>query len=247
VPIPIPIPIFLPGGSGGSFAGNNAFKPEYDMLSPDNNYKDGRWDAYGGLFGPWAFPTMFGGDLRAAKGPGPNGNSPVNHHTGAGLRPYNEVAANVNPQPSSSNANKGKAGATGSTDPDPTGPRQADPGNADESQRHLNDQGPVLAIEIERRHNSITLSDSEGWEIGGGPGGQLDLGTSGTKSQDSMRALASAQAYFKRPNDLAAFQRGDGKVEYGSFYSPYWQPRLVSNSLLYQIGTLGGKAIDALF
>jgi len=51
-----------------------------------------------------------------------------------------------------------------------------------------------------------------------------------------MRALAKAEAYFSRPAGL--FPRGDGKQEYGSLYSPYWQARLVPNTAFEQIGSI---------
>jgi hypothetical protein len=51
-----------------------------------------------------------------------------------------------------------------------------------------------------------------------------------------MRALSKAEAYFSRPTDL--FPRGDGKTEYGSLYSPYWQARLLPSSLLEQTASL---------
>jgi hypothetical protein len=50
---------------------------------------------------------------------------------------------------------------------------------------------------------------------------------------DTMRALASAHAYFYRPrvDDLKKFtrngwHRGDNKTEYQNLFSPYWQARL---------------------
>jgi hypothetical protein len=51
-----------------------------------------------------------------------------------------------------------------------------------------------------------------------------------------MRALSKAEAYFSRPADI--FGRGDGKTEYGSLYSPYWQARLVPNDTLEQAASL---------
>lgn len=56
---------------------------------------------------------------------------------------------------------------------------------------------------------------------------------------DTMRALASAHAYFYRPraDDLKRFtrngwKRGDNKTEYQSLFSPYWQARLAPTPAL---------------
>jgi len=49
---------------------------------------------------------------------------------------------------------------------------------------------------------------------------------------NTIKALSKAQSYFARPPKL--FARGDGKTEYGSLYSPYWQARLMHNNLLEQ-------------
>jgi hypothetical protein len=53
--------------------------------------------------------------------------------------------------------------------------------------------------------------------------------------------MAKAQAYFNRPTDL--FARGDGKTEYGSLYSPYWQAHLLPNSLLEQAASMLGANV----
>ena len=39
---------------------------------------------------------------------------------------------------------------------------------------------------------------------------------------DAIHALGSAEIYFHRPD-----QRADGRREYASLFSPYWQARLV--------------------
>ncbi|MCE9641560.1 MAG: hypothetical protein K8S22_15685, partial [Betaproteobacteria bacterium] len=76
-----------------------------------------------------------------------------------------------------------------------------------------------------------------------GPG-NLDIGD-GTAT-NCMRALAKSEAYFARPGDL--FGRGDGKAEYGSLYSPYWQARLLPNSFAEQAVSLfwQGLSFDAI-
>jgi hypothetical protein len=47
-------------------------------------------------------------------------------------------------------------------------------------------------------------------------------------STDGIAALAKAEVYFARPNDLPYFRRLDGYQEYGNAFNPYWQARLVS-------------------
>ncbi len=49
-------------------------------------------------------------------------------------------------------------------------------------------------------------------------------------SGDRLTALATAQAYYSRPNDLMSlthsWSRSDGRHEYGNLYNPFWQTRL---------------------
>lgn len=93
---------------------------------------------------------------------------------------------------------------------------------------HQNTSGPELVIEVRKLADTIRTSTT--LSIGGGTGGQLYLedGTEGSH----IKVLSKAQAYFARPKKL--FPRDDGKTEYGSLYSPYWQARLLPNSLLEQ-------------
>lgn len=122
---------------------------------------------------------------------------------------------------------------------------------------------PALVVEVEKPITSIAISSSKGGVVTGnlgigragtgadptGCGGSardvqaitilfaqnnLDLGQ--TTNKNCMRALAKAEAYFSRPAGL--FPRDDGKQEYGSLYSPYWQARLVPNTAIEQIGSI---------
>jgi hypothetical protein len=95
---------------------------------------------------------------------------------------------------------------------------------------HQNTSGPELLIEVEKPMSKIAISSSPGMNIGGGDTGQLWL-ADGTQG-NTIKALSKAQSYFARPPKL--FARGDGKTEYGSLYSPYWQARLMHNNLLEQ-------------
>jgi len=49
-----------------------------------------------------------------------------------------------------------------------------------------------------------------------------------TDELDELGALAKAEVYFSRPNDLSYFRRADNYQEYGNAFNPYWQARLVS-------------------
>ncbi|MGE3774682.1 MAG: Tad domain-containing protein [Gammaproteobacteria bacterium] len=46
----------------------------------------------------------------------------------------------------------------------------------------------------------------------------------------SMSAVAKSEVHFKRPLDLDYFARGDGYVEHGSAFNPYWQAHLTETS-----------------
>lgn len=95
---------------------------------------------------------------------------------------------------------------------------------------HQNVNGPELLIEVEKPMSTIAISSSPSMNIGGGDTGQLWL-ADGTEG-NTIKALSKSQSYFARPKKL--FARGDGKTEYGSLYSPYWQARLMPNNLLEQ-------------
>src|SRR5690606_33555808 len=88
------------------------------------------------------------------------------------------------------------------------------------STANQNTSGPALAIEVRKPANTIRTSTT--LNIGGGTGGRLyfEDGTAG----NHIKAISKAHAYFARPKKL--FPRPDGKTEYGSLYSPYWQARL---------------------
>lgn len=68
----------------------------------------------------------------------------------------------------------------------------------------------------------------------------------------SMSAVSKSEVYFKRPLDLDYFARGDGYVEHGSAFNPYWQAHLIETShadrvigLLLQHGELAqGISLD---
>lgn len=133
----------------------------------------------------------------------------TNMDSRAGLRPYLDVKGN----------------ATNST---------SNAANTNASNNNQNTKAPAFLIEVQRDSNSVSTSNSSTFRIGGGTGGQLTLDDEAVGGK--VRAMAKAEAYFYRPSDL--FARGDGKKEYGSLYSPYWQAHLLPNNLLEQAGSI---------
>jgi hypothetical protein len=94
----------------------------------------------------------------------------------------------------------------------------------------LSNRAPRITIEVTR--DTDTLVKTEGLQ----GGGRLSVGYS--TPAGSMRALSSASAYFVRPDETGAdsimgrllnaeqWARADGKTEYPSLFSPYWQASL---------------------
>ena len=232
--IPI-IPWIIPplGAGAGGAAQAGASSP----LNPSNNFNrddpasyKAFNDAYGQSFSPASFPS-FGLAARQQQGKGAGSSMGKLPLSGTdGLRKYRDVKDIA----------------------------QADDPNPGD---HANTNSPPIIVEIEKPSNLIPTSATGKLRVGragsadassycsltstGRPGpavtalvanGNLDVGD-GTAS-NCMRAISKAEAYFSRPSDLPAFARGDGKTEYGSLYSPYWQARLLPNSLLEQAASL---------
>jgi hypothetical protein len=92
----------------------------------------------------------------------------------------------------------------------------------------LANQAPRITIEVTR--NSNTLVKTPGLAASGAMA--VDTNAAGAV----MRALSSANAYFVRPNESSSmlggllntsqWARADGKTEYPSLFSPYWQAKL---------------------
>lgn len=89
---------------------------------------------------------------------------------------------------------------------------------------------PRITIEVERLDNTLVKTKN----LGGGGRMEVDFNGAG----HVMRALSSANAYFVRPLETATaslagsllhadqWARVDGKSEYPSLFSPYWQATL---------------------
>jgi hypothetical protein len=84
-------------------------------------------------------------------------------------------------------------------------------------------QAPYILVGLTKDISIIEDSDS----TRGATGDPL-MGVKYGDEVDELGALAKAEVYFARPNDLAYFQRLDGYQEYGNAFNPYWQARLVS-------------------
>ena len=139
----------------------------------------------------------------------------TNMDSRAGLRSYMDVKAN----------------ATDATSNQATSATSGD--------NYHNDKAPAFMIELQRSSSSVATSDSPSFHIGGGSGGQLYL--EDKSAAKNIRAISKAQAYFSRPSDL--FGRADGKQEYGSLYSPYWQVRLLPSSVPEQLIGVGAQML----
>ena len=216
--IPCPcvwIPLILPAGGGAAIAGSNSWAAPTG-ISPGNNFTHRN-------------ATNTGVDPGAAVEYGAAHFNPMtfmaawmvtgkgpgaNMDTSAGIKPYYDLKKN----------------ATGST----SNSAQANSAAANNNQNIV---APAWVLEIERPANTFKTSST--YSIGGGTDGKLSLQEK--MNGDRMRAIAKGESYFARPKAL--FPRADGKTEWGSLYSPYWQPRLVANSLVEQMGSIIGSNI----
>jgi hypothetical protein len=89
------------------------------------------------------------------------------------------------------------------------------------------DQGPeVIALYVKdeaRIHSQSRLVEGGGGRVAP----DLDTRAAGGLAGGRLAAVAKAQPYYARPTDLETWRRGDRRLEHGSLYNPYWQPRLV--------------------
>lgn len=221
-------PLGAPAGGAAQAGVSSPINPNNDFNRDDPSTYKAMSDAYGQSFSGAAFPS-FGLAARMQQGKGAGSTlGQLPSGTKGGLRKYRDVKD------------------IGSVD---------DPNPGD----NANSSSPPIIVEIEKPSNLIPTSATGKLRIGRagstdatsfcgltsplrlGPDvtsvaatGNLDVGD-GTAS-NCMRALSKAEAYFSRPSDI--FARGDGKTEYGSLYSPYWQARLLPNNLLEQAASM---------
>ena len=93
--------------------------------------------------------------------------------------------------------------------------------------------GPVFTVEA-----TVDMAEARTSNTVGLAKGRMEL----PERTERMSSLASAEVYFERPVTLALFRRADGKREWGSLFSPYWQARLVETpfSVRETLGLTGG-------
>jgi hypothetical protein len=211
VPVPIPFPLPpLPAGSGAAAAGT------YDnssILMP-GNYLQHRNGANTGVDPAAAidFGAAYINPYTAIPYIIRAGEGPgTNLDSRAGMRTYLDVSGNA----------------------DKTESKQATGDVKDTKNNNQNTKAPWFFVEVQRESKSISTTNSNTFHLGGDDG-QLSLadGAVGNK----VRAMAKAEAYFSRPKAL--FPRGDGKVEYGSLYSPYWQAHLLPSGIVEQAASI---------
>ena len=114
----------------------------------------------------------------------------------------------------------------------------------------------IAALTLDQPDFALEHYDSTPGGSGNEPVGRFQLDEA--FAWDSLSAVAKSEVYFDRPLDIDYFARGDGYVEHGSAFNPYWQARLIETShadrviaLLLQHGELAqgisfGANLDGL-
>lgn len=93
-------------------------------------------------------------------------------------------------------------------------------------------RAPSITVEVQRVSSTVNTTDQIHVATG-------DLAVSDATAGHQMRSVASASAYFIRPNEPSSglagalnnashWARSDGKWEYPSLFNPYWQSSLVA-------------------
>ena len=95
--------------------------------------------------------------------------------------------------------------------------------------------GPMLIISLELDEDDFEAEhyDDTGLDE---PAGQFALDEA--FGLGDMSAIAKSEVYFRRPLDISHFARGDGLVEHGSGFNPYWQARLIETSHADRVASL---------
>jgi hypothetical protein len=219
IPVPIPFPLPpLPAGRGAAIAGANGWASNNGLMPTNNfehrNAENNAVDSLAAVhYGAAHFNPMTAIPAWIKVGEGPGQNLDTN----AGLRGYLDLAKNA----------------------DGTTSKQA-LADSNAANNNQNIRAPAWVLEIEREASTLKTSTTGGTlTIGGSTDGQLNL--SQRMDDSKMRAISKAEAYFSRPKTL--FPRYDSKTEWGSLYSPYWQARLLPNSLPEQVGSILATAL----
>lgn len=96
----------------------------------------------------------------------------------------------------------------------------------------------AFVVEVERPMASVSTAATAPFNING-----PRLGLSTQAASGCLRAIAAAEPYFSRPNDL--WRRADRKTERGNLFSPYWQARLTATPLLVRTGSQAAQVAAA--
>jgi hypothetical protein len=92
----------------------------------------------------------------------------------------------------------------------------------DDSSFTLPFAAPFFMVGVIRSYDDIHKNDPKF-------SGKLNL-ISEHPETDLVGAIAKSELYFKRPQDLSYFLRGDKKNELPNVFSPFWQARLVKTT-----------------
>lgn len=90
----------------------------------------------------------------------------------------------------------------------------------------------VLLTKSQGGNNGVKSARDSGFTPAGS---QIDIDEKGGMANNQLHAVAKAEAYFSRPNDLWSRV---GQREYGNTYDPYWQVRLVSVTTAEKFGAV---------
>ena len=88
----------------------------------------------------------------------------------------------------------------------------------------------IALVQYEEDYDTYYKTDKSVVDSADEPAGRLRLKEA--FAADKLAVLAKSELYFSRPTDSFAshFIRGDGQVEIGSAFNPFWQARLVDTS-----------------
>ena len=93
----------------------------------------------------------------------------------------------------------------------------------DITQKGLLDTLPAMVVILDKPEGGRGIKTAR--DVGFGKAGtRIDVQKKGGMANNRLHAMAKAEAYFSRPNDL--WNRRQGGREYGNVYNPFWQPRL---------------------
>lgn len=109
---------------------------------------------------------------------------------------------------------------------------------SDITQKGLLDTMPAAVILLSKPQGGVS-GVRTARDIGFAKAGtSIDLEQPGGMANNSLHAMAKAEAYFSRPDDLWSRGAGRGR-EYGNVYNPFWQPRLTKLTASERVVVIG--------